>query len=71
VARYRSALAAGDGITEGHRDQASALRGLGDALAQLGLLDEARQAWQSALPIFDRLRDAGAAQLRAQLGSPS
>jgi tetratricopeptide (TPR) repeat protein len=71
VTHCRSALASFDGPTHGNRDKADALRGLGDALAQLGCIDEARQAWQNALPILDRLHDEEAGRLRQRLASTS
>jgi tetratricopeptide (TPR) repeat protein len=71
VAHYRRALAALDDTEIDHEDQAGVLVNLGQALARLDRPDEARQAWQTALPILDRLGDPRAARLREDLaGSP-
>jgi tetratricopeptide (TPR) repeat protein len=56
---YRRSWAA---LQETVRDtfgNADTLYGLGTALAALGRADEAREAWQAALPILDRLDEAG------------
>src|SRR6185437_1586740 len=67
VAHYRRALAALADTEIDHEDQADVLVNLGQALARLDRPDEARQAWQTALPILDRLGDPRAAQVRCEL----
>jgi DNA-binding SARP family transcriptional activator len=64
VEHYRSALAAHVEIAREHQNQADMLCGLGDALAGLGRIDEAREAWRVALPVLDRLADPRAAKVR-------
>jgi DNA-binding SARP family transcriptional activator/tetratricopeptide (TPR) repeat protein len=67
VEHSRRALNAKHDTTLESIGEAEALCCLGDALAALGHTDEARDAWQSALPIYDRFRDPQAVEIRARL----
>jgi DNA-binding SARP family transcriptional activator len=64
---YRRALAAHEGIAREHPDQAKILCSLGTALDSLGRSQEANDAWQAAIPIFDRTSDPAAATLRIRI----
>jgi hypothetical protein len=44
------------------------LYGLGVALSELGRAQEARDAWLTAVPIFGKINDPRAGELRARLG---
>jgi tetratricopeptide (TPR) repeat protein len=48
-----------------HPAYADVLCGLGQSLAGLGRVAEARQAWLEALPVLDRIGDPRAAEIRA------
>jgi tetratricopeptide (TPR) repeat protein len=67
VTHYRLALDALDDTEREHDDQADVLCNLGHCLVRLGRLDQARQAWLSALPILDKICDPRAAELREHL----
>jgi tetratricopeptide (TPR) repeat protein len=71
VAHYGRALAALADTEIDHEDQADVLVNLGQALARLDRPDEARQAWQTALPILDRLGDPRSARVRGELAGLS
>jgi hypothetical protein len=47
--------------------EAMALAGLGDTLHTAGRVAEAREAWRSALALFDDLGDPGSDRIRARL----
>jgi tetratricopeptide (TPR) repeat protein len=67
VGHYRAALTAHQETAREHPNQANALCGLGDALARLGRTAQAREAWQTALPVLDRLADPRAAKIGERL----
>jgi tetratricopeptide (TPR) repeat protein len=64
---YRRAWAVYQSAVREHPGRANVLYGLGIALDSLGRTDEAREAWQTALPILDRAGDPRAAELRGRL----
>jgi tetratricopeptide (TPR) repeat protein len=66
VDRLREALAIRRGIGD-RWGEAMALMGLGASLRAVGDVAGARDAWRAALPIFDRLNDPQAAQVRSLL----
>ena len=70
VAHYERARAALEETARDHADQADVLYGLGIALDALGRCAEARDAWLTAVRIFDRYSDPRAAELRAWLPGP-
>ena len=71
VRHCRQAMAAQDDMAWESDIRADGLCCLGAALAALGRADEARDAWQAALPILDRLHDPRAAEVRGRLASPT
>ena len=70
MAHYERARAALEETARDHADQADVLYGLGIALDALGRCAEARDAWLTAVRIFDRYSDPRAAELRARLAGP-
>jgi DNA-binding SARP family transcriptional activator/tetratricopeptide (TPR) repeat protein len=68
---YQRSWALMQRTTRENSDQANVLSGLGAALAGLGRAEEARQTWQTAIPILDRLGDPRAAELRGRLNGSS
>jgi len=70
VAHYEQARAALEETARDHADQADVLYGLGIALDALGRAAQARDAWLTAVRIFDRYSDPRAAELRARLAGP-
>ena len=65
--RARAALQAT--APEQDRENATILCGLGEALAALGRVPEARRAWQAVIPVLDRLADPKADDLRQRLAA--
>ena len=65
--RARAALRAT--APEQDRENANILCGLGQALAALGRVTEARRAWQAVIPVLDRLADPKADELRRRLAA--
>ena len=70
VEHYEQARAALEETARDHADQADVLYGLGIALDALGRAAEARDAWLTAVRIFDRYSDPRAAELRGRLAGP-
>jgi tetratricopeptide (TPR) repeat protein len=71
VEHYQRSWAALQDTSRDSPHHAGALYGMGAALAGLGRAEEARQAWQAAIPILDRLGDPRAAELRGRLTGSS
>jgi DNA-binding SARP family transcriptional activator/tetratricopeptide (TPR) repeat protein len=64
---YQRSWAALQDTSRDSPDHADALYGMGAALAGLDRVDEARDMWQAAIPLLDRLGDPRAAELRDRL----
>jgi tetratricopeptide (TPR) repeat protein len=64
---YQRARDAMQGSAREHRAYADILYGLGRALAALGRYAEAREAWEAASPVLNRIGDPRAAELRIRL----
>jgi len=70
VEHYEQAKAALEETARDHADQADVLYGLGISLDALGRADQAREAWLTAVRIFDRYSDPRAAELRERMAGP-
>jgi DNA-binding SARP family transcriptional activator/tetratricopeptide (TPR) repeat protein len=66
---FQRSWAALQDTSRNSQHHADTLYGMGAALAGLGREDEARDTWQAAIPVLDRLGDPKAAELRDRLTS--
>ena len=69
VEHYQRARAAIRDTGEASIVHADVLHGLGYAMAAVGRVEEARAAWEAALPVLDAHHDPRAADLRRNLGN--